>query len=65
MSDRNSRVEIVATSNVDELLTEIAARRHPDPTPIRPGAAAVNAAEKAGETDEYSNRMRYRHDGEW
>jgi len=60
-----TRVEIVATSNVDELLAEIAAKRHPDPTPIKPGSAAAAAATKAGEEDEYSNRMRYRYDGEW
>ena len=65
MSDANSKFEIVGSCNVDELLAEIAAKRHPDPTPIRPGSAAAAAAAKVGEEDEYVERMKYRHGGDW
>ena len=61
----NERVEIVGSCNVDELLAEIARKRHPDPTPIRPGSANAGAAFKAGEEDEYVERMKQRYEGEW
>jgi hypothetical protein len=68
MDDKqNSRVEIVAVSNVDELLAEIAAKRNArhDPCVIQPGSHHAAAATKAGLEDEYSNRMAYRFGGEW
>lgn len=64
---QNSRVEIVATSDVDELLAEIDAKRQArhDPCVIAPGSQHAAAAAKAGCEDEYSARMSYRTGGEW
>ena len=56
-----------AVEELKALMAEIAARSGPkfDPVVIKPGSQHAAAAFKAGEEDEYSNRMNYRYGGEW
>lgn len=63
----NSRIEIVGTSNVDELLAEIAAKRKArhDPCVVKPGSQHAADAARAGVEDEYADRMKYRFGDEW